>query len=97
MKILVDADACPVKEIIVRAAKKYEKEVLMVCDVAHQLFYEEPFVTAKTVRQCRSGAGKSGTETRFVRHLRLWSCHSVSHKRCDSAPSQRFFLRQRHH
>ena len=42
MKILVDADACPVKEIIVRAAKKYEKEVLMVCDVAHQLFYEEP-------------------------------------------------------
>lgn len=30
MKILVDADACPVKEIIVRAAKKYEKEVLMV-------------------------------------------------------------------
>lgn len=35
MKILVDADACPVKEIIVRAAKKYEKEVLMVCDVAH--------------------------------------------------------------
>ena len=49
MKILVDADACPVKEIIVRAAKKYEKEVLMVCDVAHQLFYEEPFVTVKTV------------------------------------------------
>lgn len=49
MKILVDADACPVKEIIVRAAKKYEKEVLMVCDVTHQLFYEEPFVTAKTV------------------------------------------------
>lgn len=51
MKIIVDADACPVKDIIIRCAKKHELEVLMVCDVAHMLFYDEEFVTTVTVDQ----------------------------------------------
>ena len=37
MKILIDADACPVKEIAVRTAKKYGIEVLMFCDTSHIL------------------------------------------------------------
>jgi len=37
MKILVDADACPVKEIIVRLAKAAEIPVTMVIDTSHQL------------------------------------------------------------
>jgi len=37
MKILVDADACPVKEIIVRIAKEKAIPVTMVIDTAHQL------------------------------------------------------------
>jgi len=37
MRILVDADACPVKEEIIRVAKKYELEVLYFVDVNHQL------------------------------------------------------------
>jgi len=37
MQILVDADACPVKEIIVRLAKGKEIPVTMVIDTAHQL------------------------------------------------------------
>lgn len=49
MKILVDADACPVKELIIGCAKKYELEVIMVSDVAHMLFYNEPFITSITV------------------------------------------------
>lgn len=37
MKILVDADACPVKEIIVRLAKKMGVPVIMLIDTSHIL------------------------------------------------------------
>lgn len=35
MKILVDADGCPVKSIIVRIAKEYELPVIMFTDTSH--------------------------------------------------------------
>ena len=35
MKIIVDADACPVKKEIEKIAKKFELEVVMVCDTSH--------------------------------------------------------------
>lgn len=46
MRILVDADACPVKDEIIRVAQKYELEVLYFVDVNHQLSseYAEIFV-----------------------------------------------------
>lgn len=37
MKILVDADACPVKEIIVEEAKKRNIPVTMIIDTSHEL------------------------------------------------------------
>lgn len=37
MKILVDADACPVKEIIVTAAKSRKIPVIMLIDTSHVL------------------------------------------------------------
>ena len=37
MRILVDADACPVKEIIVRAAKQRQISVTMLIDTSHRL------------------------------------------------------------
>lgn len=37
MKILVDADACPVKEIIVEEARKRKLEVIMIIDTSHEL------------------------------------------------------------
>ncbi|QHQ59860.1 YaiI/YqxD family protein [Anaerocolumna sedimenticola] len=37
MKVLVDADACPVKQIIERVAKKYYIPVIMVIDTSHIL------------------------------------------------------------
>lgn len=37
MRILVDADACPVKEEILRVAQKHKLEVLYFVDVNHQL------------------------------------------------------------
>ena len=36
MRILVDADACPVKEIIVRLAKQRSISVTMLIDTSHQ-------------------------------------------------------------
>lgn len=35
MKILVDADACPVKNLIVKAAKELNLKVTMFCDTSH--------------------------------------------------------------
>lgn len=49
MQILVDADACPVKEIILDCAKQYSVMVHMVCDVSHILSYPQDFVQVTTV------------------------------------------------
>ena len=37
MKIIVDADACPVKEIVIAVAKEHQLDVLMVCSLAHNI------------------------------------------------------------
>lgn len=49
MKILVDADSCPVKEIIVDLAKEKSIPVIMFCDTSHILFdgYSEVVVVDK--------------------------------------------------
>ncbi|MCL2224246.1 MAG: YaiI/YqxD family protein [Defluviitaleaceae bacterium] len=49
MKILVDADACPVKQIIVRLAKKHKIPVTMLMDTAHAL--NDGYSTVITVDQ----------------------------------------------
>lgn len=35
MRIFVDADACPVKDIIIQVGKKYNIDVFMICSVSH--------------------------------------------------------------
>lgn len=37
MRVLVDADACPVKEIIIKLAKRFSLEVIMFIDTSHIL------------------------------------------------------------
>jgi len=37
MRILVDADACPVKQIIIRLAKERDIPVIMLIDTSHEL------------------------------------------------------------
>lgn len=37
MKLLVDADACPVKQLIVREAKRRALEVIMLADTSHEI------------------------------------------------------------
>jgi uncharacterized protein YaiI (UPF0178 family) len=47
MNILVDADACPVKEIIVSSAKKYNIPVFMFVDTSHR--FSDDYSTVITV------------------------------------------------
>ena len=47
MQILVDADACPVKQIIVRLAKQHKIPVIMLIDTSHVL--DDGYSTVITV------------------------------------------------
>ena len=40
MRILVDADACPVVDIVVKVCRELEIECLLFCDTAHQMVRE---------------------------------------------------------
>lgn len=51
MKILVDADACPVKSIIVNIAKEYKLDVTMLIDTSHEL--NDGYSTVITVDKAR--------------------------------------------
>lgn len=54
MQILVDADACPVKDIIVKAAKSQGIPVTMIIDTAHEL--NDGYSKVITVDQERDSA-----------------------------------------
>jgi uncharacterized protein YaiI (UPF0178 family) len=51
MKILVDADACPVKDIIIRTAKKYNLDVVLFIDTSHIL--QDDYAQVVTVEKGR--------------------------------------------
>ncbi len=53
MQILVDADACPVKEIIIKVAKEMNINVIMFMDTSHAWRNED--VTVITVDKARDG------------------------------------------
>lgn len=45
MRILVDADACPVKDIIIDIGNKYNLEVILFSDTSHELNYDCNIIT----------------------------------------------------
>ncbi len=51
MRVLVDADACPVKEIVVRISKSYHIEVIMVVDTSHEI--EDGYSQVVTVEKAK--------------------------------------------
>ena len=46
MRILIDADGCPVVDASVRIAKEYQLECLILCDTSH--FFDKPGATPLT-------------------------------------------------
>ena len=76
MQILVDADACPVKEQIVAAAKRYAVPVTMFVDTSHILRGDFQVVTVDrffpSSQLCSTcGAQWPGTKDLSVRE---WAC-----------------------
>lgn len=71
MRILVDADACPVVTIVEHTAKKYQIPVILLCDTNHvlQSGYSEVLtigagtdaVDFKLVSICRKGGSAKRT------------------------------------
>lgn len=59
MRILVDADACPVVPIVERTAKKYEIPVILLCDTNHVL--QSDYSEIKVV-----GAGADAVDFKLV-------------------------------
>lgn len=55
MRILVDADACPVVKLTEQAARKYAVEVVLFCDTNHVLFSD--YSTVRTI-----GAGADAVD-----------------------------------
>lgn len=55
MRILVDADACPVVPIVEQIARRYQVSVLLFCDTNHMLHSD--YATVHTV-----GAGKDAVD-----------------------------------
>lgn len=51
MQILVDADACPVKGIVIKIAKQYKLPVVMLIDTSHEL--ADGYSTVITVDKAR--------------------------------------------
>jgi uncharacterized protein YaiI (UPF0178 family) len=37
MKVLIDADACPVVDIAVKICREFQKECILLCDTAHEM------------------------------------------------------------
>lgn len=56
MKILVDADACPVKDIILKIGSEFKLPVFMFVDTSHILSFSDPMVTVITVDKAMDSA-----------------------------------------
>lgn len=54
MKILVDADGCPVKDIVLKVAKEYEIPLMMIKNICHELY--DDYAQVITVDQGRDMA-----------------------------------------
>lgn len=63
MQILVDADACPVKGIVVREARRRGIAVTMFCDTAHRL--DDGYSTVITVDK-----GQDSVDFALMNHLK---------------------------
>ena len=40
MKVLIDADGCPVVDIAIRLCRQHQAQCLLLCDTAHELYRE---------------------------------------------------------
>ncbi|MBU5675167.1 YaiI/YqxD family protein [Alkaliphilus sp. MSJ-5] len=63
MKILVDADGCPVKDIILNVAKQYNIKLIMIKNICHDLY--DDYAEIITVDQ-----GKDVVDITLINHTK---------------------------
>lgn len=63
MKILVDADGCPVKDIILNVAKQYNVKLVMIKNICHDLY--DDYAEIITVDQ-----GKDVVDITLINHTK---------------------------
>ncbi|QUH18581.1 YaiI/YqxD family protein [Alkaliphilus sp. B6464] len=63
MKILVDADGCPVKDIILNVAKEYNIKLIMIKNICHDLY--DDYAEIITVDQ-----GKDVVDITLINHTK---------------------------
>ncbi len=62
MKVLVDADSCPVNEIVIEIAKKYNLEVILFFDTSH--VYTDQYAKVITVDK-----GKDSVDFKLISYI----------------------------
>lgn len=63
MKVLIDADGCPVKDIVLKVAKEYHIEVIMIKNINHEL--QDNYATIITVDE-----GKDAADLVLINHTK---------------------------
>ena len=72
MRILVDADSCPVVSIVEKTAKKYEIPVVLLCDTNHVLYSDYSEVITVGAGADAVDFGQSVPERRHCCNAGLW-------------------------
>ena len=62
MKILIDADGCPVVDICIKSAKRHGIECLILCDTSH-IFEREGAKTVMRAAPLPNRATRSASDT----------------------------------
>lgn len=89
MKIYVDADACPVKDIIISEGTNAEIPVILVTSFSHFSNVEQPSGVETIYVDSGADAADYGVSRKrgYNRYARLWSCFARFSKRvCGTSP-----------
>lgn len=63
MRILIDADGCPVTKIAVKTAKEYDMQIMIFCDTSHIFDYDN-------VKVITVGKGTDSADFALVNHVK---------------------------
>mgnify|MGYP005941111129 FL=1 len=63
MNILIDADGCPVVDLILQIAKRFVVPVIILCDTAHQIEREGAQTLVFDINE--AGSGVAGAQHLF--------------------------------
>ncbi len=84
VKILVDADGCPVTHLAIKVAKEYDLNIILVKNYAHEI--QDSYATIITVDISRDSADfyivNNAEKKRYRSYTGLRSCSNGPCKRC---------------